>query len=69
MKRLFTVVCRPELRSDQEMSISQNDTLHDAQAQMIEACSESVAREPKDSRPSRLFASLPYNGLLRIGGR
>jgi PAS domain S-box-containing protein len=46
-----------------EMSISQNDTLHDAQAQMIEACSESVARDPKGSRSSRLFAGLPYNGL------
>jgi PAS domain S-box-containing protein len=45
------------------MSISQNDTLHDAQAQMIEACSESVARTPKGSRSSGLFAGLPYNGL------
>jgi PAS domain S-box-containing protein len=32
------------------MLISQNDTLHEAQAQMIEACSESVARDPKGSR-------------------
>ena len=45
------------------MSISQNDTLHDAQAQMIEACSESVAPRPKGSRSSRLFVGLPYNGL------
>jgi PAS domain S-box-containing protein len=48
---------------EKEMSISQNDTLHDAQAQMIEACSESVARTPKGSRSSGLFAGLPYNGL------
>src|SRR6202051_5055215 len=46
-----------------EMSISQNDTLHDAPARMIEACSESVARNPKGSRSSRLFAGLSYNGL------
>jgi PAS domain-containing protein len=45
------------------MSISQNDTLHHAQAQMIEACSGSVARNLKGSRSSRLFAGLSHHGL------